>query len=132
MKRHQGNMGTGIQVDQVDVLPAAVARRVEGEDRQRAASRALPAAGPLPRTPQITQKLESLRAQIAQFRARAVDLHTKLVELESQGDDQKDVRALRDAMMAHVVRIEAVVRALVDTPDPAQPTRFPSGTFVKR
>lgn len=124
-------MGTGIQVDQVDVLPAAVTRRAEGEDRPRVA-RAFPAAGPLPRTPQITQKLESLRVQIAQFRARAVDLHTKLVELESQGDDQKDVRALRDAMMAHVVRIEAVVRALVDTPDPSQPTRFPSGTLVKR
>ena len=130
MKRHQGNMGTGIQVDQVDVPPGAV-RRVEADDRQRAAGRALP-AGPLPRTPQITEKLAGLRAQIAQFRTRAVDLHAKLVELESKGDDQKDVRALRDAMMAHVVRIEAIVRAVVDTPDPTQPARFPSGTRVKR
>jgi hypothetical protein len=131
MKRHQGNMGTGIQADQVDLHPAAVTRRAEGEDRQRVTARALP-GGPLPRTPQITEKLEGLRGQVEQFRARAIDLHVKLVELESKGDDP-DVRALRAAMMAHVVRIEAVVRALVEPPEPAQPpTRFPSGTFVKR
>jgi len=56
------------------------------------------------------------------------------VELESKGD--QDVRALRSAMMASVVRIEGVVRALMDTPDPTAaaaepPARFPDGTRVK-
>jgi hypothetical protein len=89
---------------------------------------------PAPRAPQITEKLEGLREQISQFRARAIDLHVKLVELEAQGDGDPDVRALRAAMMASVVRIESVVRALVEAPEPASPppTRFPSGTRVQR
>jgi hypothetical protein len=107
-----------------------VARRVEGEDRARAVARALQEAPPPPRALPLTEKLDVLRAQIAQFRARAIDLHVKLMELESSGDP--DVRALRDAMMASVVRIEGVVRALVDTSDVAQPTRFAHGTIVKR
>ena len=126
-------MGTGTRADEANLPPAALARRAEGEDRHRAAARALHAAPP-PRAPQITEKLEGLRAQIEQFRARAIDLHVKLVELESKGD--QDVRALRSAMMASVVRIEGVVRALIDTPDPtaataSPPARFPDGTRVK-
>jgi hypothetical protein len=100
---------------------------VEGEECCREAERALRAVPPS-RGAQLTEKLEGLRAQIAQFRARAIDLHVKLVELE-KGD--QDVRALRDAMMANVVRIEGIVRALV-APELPQPPRFPSGTMVKR
>lgn len=126
-------MGTGIRAEPTDLTPAAHARRAEGEERHGAIAPALP-ADPLPRAPQITEKLEGLRAQIEQFRARAIDLHVKLVELESKGD--QDVRALRSAMMASVVRIEGVVRALMETPDPSAataepPTRFPDGTRVK-
>lgn len=91
-----------------------------------------PSADALTRAPQITEKLDGLRTQIEQFRARAIELHVKLVELESKGD--KDVRALRSAMMASVVRIESVVRALIETPDPGAappPPRFPAGTRVK-
>jgi hypothetical protein len=121
-------MGIGIR-ERADLPPAAVARGASGEDRQRAAARALQAAPP-PRALQITEKLEGLRAQIAEFRARAIDLHVKLVELESSGDP--DVRALRASMMASVVRIEGVVRALVDASDATQPPRFPQGTIVKR
>jgi hypothetical protein len=123
-------MGTGTRAEETDLPPAALARRVEAEDRHRAVARALHATPP-PRTVQITEKLEGLRSQIAQFRARAIDLHVKLVELESKGD--QDVRALRSAMMASVVRIENVVRALTDTPEPAvqPPPRFPDGTRVK-
>jgi hypothetical protein len=123
-------MGSGIHTERGEP-PGAVARRVEGEERQRVAARAPDA--PAPRAPQITEKLEGLRAQISQFRARAIDLHVKLVELEASGD-QDDVRALRAAMMASVVRIESVVRALVEAPAPASPppTRFPSGTRVRR
>ncbi len=112
MKGHQGNMGSRSQV--------------EGTDP--------PSAAAPPRAPQITEKLEGLREQIAQFRARAIDLHVKLVELEGTGD--QDVRALRSAMMASVVRIESVVRALVEAPAQAPaaplPTRFPQGTRIKR
>jgi hypothetical protein len=126
-------MGTGYRAEPTDLPPAAHARRVEAEDRHGAIAPALP-TDPLPRAPQITEKLEGLRAQIEQFRARAIDLHVKLVELESKGD--QDVRALRSAMMASVVRIEGVVRALIDTPDPtaattSPPARFPDGTRVK-
>ncbi len=125
-------MGSGIHTERGEP-PAAVARRVEGEERQRADART-PDTAPAPRAPQITEKLEGLRAQISQFRARAIDLHVKLVELEAQGDGDQDVRALRAAMMASVVRIESVVRALVEAPTPPSPppTRFPSGTRVKR
>jgi hypothetical protein len=124
-------MGSGIQSERGEP-PAAVARRVVGEERQRAAARA-PDPVPAPRAPQINEKLAGLRTQISQFRARAIDLHVKLVELEASGD-QDDVRALRAAMMASVVRIESVVRALVEAPAPPAPppTRFPSGTRVKR
>jgi hypothetical protein len=126
-------MGSGTPTERLGLPPAAIARRVDGEDRHRAVARALH-AGPPPRTPQITEKLEELRSQIAMFRARAIDLHVKLVELESKGDS--DVRALRSAMMASVVRIEGVVRALVETPDPAggiePPNVFAEGTRVRR
>lgn len=126
-------MGTGTRADTTELVPAAISRRDEIEDRHRAIARALHAEAE-PRASQITTKLEGLRAQIEQFRARAVDLHVKLVELESKADS--DVRALRSAMMASVVRIEGVVRALIDTPDPTligpPPARFPEGTRVKR
>jgi hypothetical protein len=123
-------MGTGIRAEPTDLPPAAIARRAEAEERQGAAAPA-PSTDPLTRAPQITAKLDGLRSQIEQFRARAIDLHVKLVELESKGD--KDVRALRSAMMASVVRIESVVRALIDSPEPmaAPPPRFPDGTRVK-
>jgi hypothetical protein len=126
-------MGTGIRAEPTDLTPAAIARRAEVEERQGASAPALH-ADPLTRAPQITEKLDGLRAQIEQFRARAIDLHVKLVELESKGDNgDKDVRALRSAMMASVVRIESVVRALIDTPEPSAtpPPRFPDGTRVK-
>jgi hypothetical protein len=126
-------MGCSFPAEQVGLPPAAIARRASGEDRHRAIARALH-AGPPPRALQITEKLEGLRSQIAQFRARAIDLHVKLVELEAKGDP--DVRALRAAMMASVVRIEGIVRALVETPDPADkiesPDRFAEGTRVGR
>ncbi len=131
MKRHQGNMGIGTQ-ERADLPPAAVARRVEGEDRARAVARVLQEAPPSSRALLLAEKLEGLRAQIAQFRARAIDLHVKLVELESSGGGDPDVRALRASMMASVVRIEGVVRALVDASEVAQPARFPQGTMVKR
>ena len=124
-------MGSGTRTDRDELPPAAYARRAENEDRHRAIARALHE----PPRPQITEKLEGLRAQIAQFRERAIDLHVKLVDLETKGDG--DVRALRAAMMANVVRIEGVVRALIDTPDPttavapAPPPRFPDGTRIK-
>lgn len=122
-------MGIGTQ-EPADLVPAAIARRVEAEDRPRAAVRALqeaPASAVL-----LAEKLETLRAQIAQFRARAIDLHVKLVELESSGGGDPDVRALRASMMASVVRIEGVVRALVDSSELGHPPRFPHGTIVKR
>lgn len=125
MKRHQGNMGIGIRAERADLPAVAMTRRVEGEGRSSVPP-------PLARAPQITEKLEGLRALIAQFRARAIELHHKLVELEGKGEQQEDVRALRDAMMASVVRIEGIVRALVETPDPTQPHRFAHGTIVKR
>lgn len=107
-------MGTrGAPVD-VGLPPSALSRWAEGVERHRAVARALHAPAP---APQIAEKLEALRAQIAAFRARAIDLHVKLVDLESQGDP--DVRSLRSAMMASVVRIEGVVRELIDAPAPA-------------
>jgi hypothetical protein len=129
-------MGSGTPTDRDELPPAAYARRAENEDRHRAIARALHEPPP-PVRPQITEKLEGLRAQIEQFRARAIDLHVKLVDLESKDKGDSDVRALRAAMMASVVRIEGVVRALIDTPDPtaavapAPPTRFPDGTRIK-
>jgi phage shock protein A len=120
-------MGIGIR-ERADLPPAAIARGASVEDHLRAARALQPA--PSPRAVQLTEKLEALRAQIAQFRARAIDLHVKLMELEATGDP--DVRALRASMMANVVRIEGVVRALVDASDAPAPARFPHGTIVKR
>jgi hypothetical protein len=116
--------------DEVDLPPAALARWVESLGRRRAVAQALHAPPPA-RAPQISDRLEGLRGQLAAFRAQAIGLHAKLKELEAQGDPQ--VQALRAAMMVSVVRIEGVVRALVDTPDPAhrdppRPQRFARGT----
>lgn len=126
-------MGTRIPADEVDLPPAAFARRAEGEDRHRAVAQVLH-EGPATRTAQITEKLEGLRLSIAQFRARAIELHGKLVEIEAKGD--ADVRALRASMMASVVQIEGVVRELIETPDPTAVVpphlRFAEGTRVKK
>lgn len=108
------------EVELVTLSPGTLARREDEIERHRAVARALH-AGPPARAPQIAEKLDALRAQIAQFRARAIDLHVKMVELESQGDP--DIRALRAAMMASVVRIEGVVRELTETPAPADARR---------
>jgi hypothetical protein len=100
----------------VGLPPSALARWAQGVERRRVLARALH-VGPAPRTPQIAERLEGLRTQIAHFRARAIELHAKLIELETKGDPEAP--ALRASMMASVVRIENVVRSLVETPDPA-------------
>lgn len=126
----QVELENGTRTSEADLPPSALARWAAGQERHRAVARALHAA-PRPRAPQITEKLEGLRAQIAQFRARAIELHVKLVELEAKGDPE--ARALRATMMANVVRTEGIVRALVDTPDPAAPEpprRIAAGTRV--
>jgi hypothetical protein len=110
--RNMGSRGDS-DVEPVTLSPSTLAHREDEIERHRALARALH-AGPPPRAPQIAEKLDALRSQIAQFRARAIDLHVKMVELESQGDP--DIRALRAAMMASVVRIEGVVRELTEAP----------------
>jgi len=107
------------------VVPAAVARLADGEDRHRAVARALH-AGPPPRTVQVADRLAALREQVAILREKAIELHLKLLERERTGDPE--ARELRLRLMTSVVQIESVVRGLVDTPDPAEPRPRAKGT----
>jgi len=70
-----------------------------------------------PRTRRITEQLDTLRMEIARFRAQAIALHAKLVELETSRND--NVAPLRQALIESSVRIERVAQSLIDSPDPA-------------
>jgi len=99
--------------------PAALARHVDVE-RRRELARALHA--PWPRARGITSRLEVMRDQIAHYRAQAIALHARLVELEAAGND--NVGPLRRTLIESSVQIESVVRSLVGI----QPSRWPRAT----
>ncbi len=70
----------------------------------------------------ITERLEVMREQLARYRAQAIVIHARLLELETAGND--NIAAIRRALIESSVRIEGVARALVDT----APARWPRGT----
>jgi chromosome segregation ATPase len=94
----------------VDLPPAAIARRTEGDERRRVLARAL--HEPPHRTAKIEERLAELRDQIAKYREKAIELHARLVELEANGDD---VSALRKTLIDSSVQLEDVVRGLIDS-----------------
>ncbi|MBX3155087.1 MAG: hypothetical protein KF773_03735 [Deltaproteobacteria bacterium] len=61
----------------------------------------------------ITERLDELRDQIAKYRAKAIALHKKLVELEPHNTE---VAALRKTLIASSVRLDELVRGLLGTP----------------
>lgn len=91
--------------------PAALARWTDGIDRRRQLARALHAE-PAPRPRRITEQLEQLRLQLDAYRAAAIALHAKLVELEAHGSH--DAAVMREKLIAISVRIEVIVSAIVD------------------
>lgn len=91
--------------------PAAIARRgADGEERHRELARALHEKPQ--RAPQISERLEALRDQIALYREKAIALHARLLELEEAGED---VAALRKMLIDSSVRLEQVVRDLIES-----------------
>ena len=101
--------------------PAALARHVHGVQRRRELAQALHSA-PRARTRRITEQLDVLRMEIARYRAAAIALHARLVELEAAGND--NISQLRRTLIESSVQIEDVVRTLVDSPDPARRPAF--------
>jgi hypothetical protein len=91
--------------------PAALARWTDGVDRRRQLARALHAE-PAPRTRRITERLEQLRVQLAAYRAGAIAIHKKLLELEAIGSH--DAAILRVRLIEISVRIELIVRGIID------------------
>jgi hypothetical protein len=105
----------GSRSPDVGLPPAALARHADDE-RRRVLARALHEP-PRPRTRRITEQLETMRAELARYRERAIALHAKLLELETSGND--NIAPLRRALIDSSVRIEGVARSLIDTPDPS-------------
>jgi hypothetical protein len=103
----------------VGLPPAALARHADLE-RRRELARALHAPPP-PRTRRITERLDEMRDQIAKYRAQAIALHARLVELEGAGND--NIAALRRALI-EAGQHENVGRSFTDTP----PARWPRST----
>jgi hypothetical protein len=101
----------------VGLPPNALARHVHGVQKRRELAQALHAA-PLPRTRRITERLETLRAELARYREQAIALHSKLVELETHNNIE--ATGLRRTLIDSSVKLEEVVRALIDTPYPAR------------
>jgi hypothetical protein len=93
--------------------PAALARHADQEERRRELARALHAPRPS-RARGITDRLEEMAAQIALYRAKAIALHARLMELESAGND--NVADLRRRLIESSVAIEGIARALVSAP----------------
>src|SRR5687767_3476513 len=69
----------------VGLPPAALARHADLE-RRRELARALHEPLP-PRARGITEQLEMMRHQLALYRAQAILLHARLLELEIAGND---------------------------------------------
>jgi hypothetical protein len=111
----------GSRSSDVGPPPAALARLADHE-RRRELARALHESGP-PRSRGIAERLDQMRTQLAQYRAAAIALHARLVELESAGND--NIAALRRQLIASSVQIEGVGRSIVGSPEP---TRWPRGT----
>lgn len=109
-----GSDTRGSRSPDVGLPPAALARHADLE-RRRVLARALhePAR---PRARRITEQLEQLRIAIAQYRARAIVFHARLLELEAAGND--NVARLRKTLIESSVQIEDVARSLVDSPEP--------------
>jgi hypothetical protein len=105
----------------VGLPPAALARHADLE-RRRELARALHAPPP-PRTRAIAERLDEMRVQLARYRAAAIALHARLVELESAGND--NIAALRRQLIASSVQIEGIGRMIVDVPEPS---RWPRAT----
>jgi hypothetical protein len=107
-----GSAGSRSGEEYVALPPGALARYGDGVDRRRALARALHEPA-LPRSRRITERLEELRQQIARYREKAIALHAKLVELEPSNGEE--VRALRRKLIDSSVRLEEVVRNLIES-----------------
>jgi hypothetical protein len=109
-----GSAGSRSREEQA-LPPGALARHSDGVDRRRVLARALHEPAP-PRSRRITERLEELREQIAKYRAKAIALHAKLVELEPSNGEE--VAALRRKLIDSSVKLEDVVRSLIESRGP--------------
>lgn len=97
----------------VGLPPAALARHAD-QERRRELARALHA--PTKRAPSITERLEAMAAQIADYRAKAIALHARLIELESANAYNDNVAELRRRLIESSVAIEGIARSIVTAP----------------
>ncbi|MBS1124379.1 MAG: hypothetical protein H6Q90_6607 [Deltaproteobacteria bacterium] len=117
-KDHHSPMGSNASRTRspgVGLPPSALAPQVHVEQKRRELARALPKA-PLPRPPRITARLDILRVELARYREQAIVLHAKLVQLEAHNNVESS--ALRRMLIDSSVKLEEVVRALIDSPCP--------------
>ncbi len=105
----------GARSPDVGLPPNALARHVGGVEKRRELAKALHTA-PRPRTRRITERLDVLRAEIARYREQAIALHARLVDLEAHNNIE--AVTLRRTLIDSSVKLEEVVRALIDTPYP--------------
>lgn len=105
---------------EVSPPPAVLARRVD-DGRRRELARALHA--PKRCAPSISERLEHMRGLLAKYRAEAIALHARLIELELAGND--NVAPLRRALIASSVQIESISK-FID--GPCGSPRFARGT----
>jgi hypothetical protein len=95
-----------------ELPPAALARYADSVERRRELARALHTEPK--RARRITERLEELQVAIAQYRALAIDLHARLLELEPANRDQ--IAELRKRLIDSSVALEGSIRELVETP----------------
>ena len=93
--------------------PAVFARQVD-DGRRRELARALHT--PQPRAAGIALRLDRMRVLLARYRAEAISLHARLVELELAGND--NIAPLRRALIESSVQIENIGRMLAGAPMP--------------
>ena len=84
------------------------------DDRRRSLARALHEP-PQAHARGISDRLDSLRTEIARYREAAIALHARLLELETSRND--NVTSIRQTLIASSVRLEGAVRDLTDAPD---------------
>ena len=112
------NQANTTNTDDVEVIPAQLARRVD-DGRRRELARALHLPKECP--PAITERLEHMRGLLAKYRAAAIALHARLIELELAGND--NVAPIRRALIASSVQIESISKLIGEAPCQARLAR---------
>ncbi|HEU0037523.1 MAG TPA: hypothetical protein VFQ53_43225 [Kofleriaceae bacterium] len=85
---------------------------------------------PASRSKRITERLAELEREVARYRARAIEVHAKLVALEAARGPA--VTAMRETLVDSSVRIARGAVALIDSAEPQNANQPSEPAFTRK